>query len=48
MKKSISLLIALLACCALQSCLQYDEPGDELGFDQIQNVQHPDDSGDAQ
>ena len=42
MKKLLLILLACGACSMLQSCLEYDEPGDELGFGQVPNVQQPD------
>lgn len=37
MKKIFYILFAVFACTTLQSCLQFDEPGDELGFGQVLN-----------
>ena len=37
MKKILYILFAVFACTTLQSCLQFDEPGDELGFGQVLN-----------
>ena len=37
MKKILYILLAVFACTTLQSCLQFDEPGDELGFGQVLN-----------
>lgn len=42
MKKLLLILFACAACSTLQSCLEYDEPGDELGFGQVPNVQPED------
>lgn len=37
MKKILYIFFAVFACTTLQSCLQFDEPGDELGFGQVLN-----------
>lgn len=39
MKKLLFILIACGACSLMQSCLEYDEPGDELGFGEISSIQ---------
>lgn len=41
MKKLLYIFLLGLACTALQSCLEYDEPGDELGFGQKLNPDTP-------
>ena len=49
MKKILYILFAVFACTTLQSCLQFDEPGDELGFGQVLNPdsQNPDESSEG-
>lgn len=37
MKKILYLALACFACGMVQSCLPFDEPGDELGFGQKLN-----------
>lgn len=37
MKKFLFFLLACAVCSTLQSCLEFDEPGDELGYGQILN-----------
>lgn len=37
MKKFLVLFFACVACSTMQSCLEYDEPGDELGLGQVLN-----------
>lgn len=35
MKKFLFIFLAGMLCTTLQSCLEYDEPGDELGLGQL-------------